>query len=310
MTKKALKKILKKPRGHIVPLYMNGMLGRMLRMEPPKGKSREILLVYGLQSSLDQILPLAQELNQYGGVTVPDLPGLGGMQSFYRIGEKPTLDNLAGYLASFIKLRYKHRRLTIFSVGYGFAVTTRLLQKYPELAKKVDLLVSSSGFVHHDDFVKKRPKYIIKRLGTSLFSRRLPAWIAQTIFMRPRLLRAAYSITAISGQRLKRSNSAQVNKRLDQAIELRRMNDLRTYMTATQSTLTLDLCKLQVNLPLYHLSLNIRRFDEDVLEQHLNVVYKKVLILPTRATTRAKILTSNFTLLPNLPVELREQLSK
>ncbi len=310
MTKKAIKRPHKRPQGHIVPLYMNGMHGRMLRLDPPRGKSREILVVYGLQTNLEQILPLAQELNKYGGVTVPDLPGFGGMQSFYRIGEKPTLDNLAGYLAAFIKLRYKHRRLSIIGVSYGFAVTTRLLQKYPQLAKRVDLLVSVSGFVHREDFLVKRPKYLLKRFGTSLFSSRLPAWSAHNIFMRPGLLRATYSLTATPGPRTRKTGSARHNKRLNQTVELWRQNDFRTYMEASLAMLTMDLCKHQVSLPLYHVSVNDRRLDNQIIEQHLNVIYKKVHIMPSRLSSRSNVLSGSFGRIPSLPPGLHQHLSK
>src|ERR1700734_583988 len=95
---------------YIVPLNMNGLQGRMLRLPAPLNKKREILFVYDRHSSLERWWPLARELNRYGGVTMPDLPGFGGMHSLYRIGEKPSLDALADYLAAFMKLRYKRRR--------------------------------------------------------------------------------------------------------------------------------------------------------------------------------------------------------
>jgi len=77
-------------------------------------------------------------LSQYGNVTMPDLPGFGGMQSIFRVNEKPTVDNLAGYLASFIKFKYKRRRITIFAADLGFVVVTRMLQQYPEIARKLN----------------------------------------------------------------------------------------------------------------------------------------------------------------------------
>src|ERR1041385_6148442 len=106
------------PADHILPLYMNGLAGRMLRLPPPKSKKREILLIAGQHTSLERIFGMAEYLNRFGGVTSPDLPGFGGMESFYKIGEKPTIDKMADYLASFIKLRYKNRRFTVIAVSY------------------------------------------------------------------------------------------------------------------------------------------------------------------------------------------------
>src|SRR5689334_10233567 len=100
---------------YVVPLNMNGLRGRMLRLPPPARKKREILLIYGHHASIERMFGLAENLNRYGGVTLPDLPGFGGMQSFYRLNEKPTLDNLADYLASFVKLRYKRQKVSILA---------------------------------------------------------------------------------------------------------------------------------------------------------------------------------------------------
>ena len=121
---------------------MNGLQGRMLHLPAPKGRNREILLVYGHHSSLERWWGLAQVLNRYGAVTMPDLPGFGGMDSLYKIDKKPTIDNLADYLAAFVKMRYKRRRVTIIGMSFGFVVVTRMLQRFPELVKKVDVLTS------------------------------------------------------------------------------------------------------------------------------------------------------------------------
>src|SRR3990167_2869837 len=116
----------------IVPLNINGMKGRMLHLPTPKNKKREILLVYGHHASLERMYSFARVMNRYGSVTMPDLPGFGGMDSFYKIGRKPTLDNMADYLASLIRLRYKNRRLSIAGFSFGFLVVTRMLQRYPD----------------------------------------------------------------------------------------------------------------------------------------------------------------------------------
>ncbi len=141
-----------------MPLNMNGLQGRMLRLPAPPSKKRDILFVYGQHSTLERWWGLIQELNRYGSVTVPDLPGYGGMDSLYKIGKSPTFDELADYLAAFVKLRYKRGRITIVGLSIGFAVVTRMLQRYPDLAKRVDLLVSVVGLAHHDDFVLSKSR--------------------------------------------------------------------------------------------------------------------------------------------------------
>src|ERR1700685_2606963 len=141
------------PAEFIVPLDMNGLRGRMLHLPGAPQKGIEILFVYGQHSSLERWWDLVRLLNRFGSVTVPDLPGLGGMESFYRINQEPTLDNFADYLASFIKMRYKRKKIVVIGLSFGFVVVTRMLQRYPELAKKVSLLVSLVGFAHRADFL-------------------------------------------------------------------------------------------------------------------------------------------------------------
>ena len=156
------------PADYIVPLNMNGLQGRMLHLPAPKGKNREILLIYGHHSSLERWWGLAQVLNRYGAVTMPDLPGFGGMESFYKIGKKPSIDNLADYLAAFVKLRYKRRRVTIVGMSFGFVIATRMLQRFPDLVKKVDLMISIVGFAHRDDFIFSKTRYWLHRIPDDL----------------------------------------------------------------------------------------------------------------------------------------------
>jgi pimeloyl-ACP methyl ester carboxylesterase len=164
----------------IFPLDISGLSGRMLRLPAPSPrKRREILMIPGHHTSIERLSGLTEYINQFGVVTLPDMPGFGGMDSLYNIGEKATLDNLADYLASFIKVRYKNRRFTIMAISYGFAVVTRMLQKYPEIAKKVDLLVSWVGFVHKDDFKWKKSTIFWLRTGSWIFAHRLPAGFIQ-----------------------------------------------------------------------------------------------------------------------------------
>src|SRR3990167_4673140 len=139
------------PTGFVVPLNMNGMHGRILHLPPPKNKNREMLLIYGHHASLERMYGFAQALNKYGSVTMPDLPGFGGMDSFYKIKEKPTLDNLADYLATFIRWRYKKRRFSIAGFSVGFLVVTRMLQRNPDIARRVDMVVSCVGYAHYED---------------------------------------------------------------------------------------------------------------------------------------------------------------
>ena len=265
---------------YIVPLYMNGLQGRMMRIPGPKTRHREILFVYGHHASLERHFGVAEMLSRYGTVTVPDLPGFGGMQSFYKLGEKPTIDNLADYLASFVKLQYKRKKVTIVGMSLGFAIVTRMLQRFPELVPKVELLISFVGFVHKDDFHFSRRNYLLLRYTASYFSRRLPAWVGQHLALRPTFIRATYLLIAERNSKLKDADDAERRRRIDFEIGLWQGNDLRTYMDTGVSMLTLDLCHAQVALPVYHIVVSEDRyFNNDVVEQHLGVIYKEVNIV-------------------------------
>src|SRR3982750_849342 len=185
------KKLPKNPADYIVPLNINGLDGRMLHMPAPKNKpsNKEILFVYGHHSSLERWWGLAQVLNRYGAVTMPDLPGFGGMDSFYTIGKKPTIDNLADYLAAFIKLRYKRKKVVIAGMSFGFVVATRMLQRYPELTKKVTLLISIVGFAHKEDFTFSKPRYYGYLWGTRILSRKSPSTFFRYVVLHPYILR-------------------------------------------------------------------------------------------------------------------------
>ncbi len=265
---------------YITEFDINNLHGRMLRLPAPRHKKREILLIYGHHASIERMQGLAEELNRYGAVTLPDLPGFGGMESFYKLKQKPTLDNLADYLAAFIKLRYKQRRVTIMAMSFGFLITTRMLQKYPEIAAKVDMLISTVGFAHRDDFVLPRRIKWPLHLTALLFSNRIPAWLLKTFILRGPIIRASYAMVADSHDKLKDADPQHRKQRVDFEIILWKINDIRTYMDTTLTMLKANVCDVQVDLPVYHIAADVDRyFDNHRVEQHLAIIYKKVEVI-------------------------------
>lgn len=261
---------------YIRPLNMNGLQGRMMCL-PASGKNkREILVLYGHHALLERWWGLIQNFSTYGTVTMPDLPGFGGMDSFYKIGQKPTIDNFADYVASFIKLRYKRRRISIVGISFGFVVATRMLQRYPDLAKKVDLVVSAAGFAHHDDFTFTRRRMFLYRGIAKVLSWRLPAFLWRHVALSPWVLRKAYARTHNAKHKfaevaaLPEKFEAMMNVEID----LWHMNDVRTHFSTTSQFLHLDNCKVQISVPVWHVyTKKDQYFDSAVVEQHLRVVY-------------------------------------
>ncbi|MBI1857379.1 alpha/beta hydrolase [Candidatus Saccharibacteria bacterium] len=255
----------------IVPININGLHGRMLRLPSPKARKREILLIYGQHSNLERYFGLAELFNDFGGVTMPDLPGFGGMGSFYKIGEKPTLDNLADYMATFIKLRYRGRRLSIAAISFGFAVVTRMLQKYPDIAKKIDLVISISGYVRHDEFNLGRSRYFLLRFGSWLLSSRLLSVFFRNIALHPYVIRGYYKRFAELPPKLSASDQQKI---IDFEVYLWRCNDLRTHMYTTNARLRLDNCTGSVKIPVWYVHADMDvSLDSAVVEQHMQVVF-------------------------------------
>lgn len=300
------------PDDFIIPLNINGLRGRMLRMPAPKGKDKEILVIYGHHASIERLHGLALDLNRYGAVTMPDLPGFGGMDSFYSIGEKPTLDNLADYMATFIKLRYKKKRITIMAMSMGMLITTRMLQKYPEIAKKVDVLVSTVGFVHKDDFRFKKRDYLLLRITASIFSNWLPAMLCKHFVLRDRIIRFIYNQQSNTHSKLKDADEDETRRRIDFEIVLWKCNDIRTYMDTSISMLTANLCDKQVDLPIYHVSVkNDRYFDNNIVEQHLKIIYSDVIIFESAVSAHAPTVVATIEdIAPFMPPKLRRILAK
>lgn len=267
----------------ITSIEINGLKGRMVALDPPKNKTREILLLYGHHSSIERMSGIADNLNKYGKVTIPDLPGFGGMDSFYKIGLKPTVDNHADYLASFIKLKYKNKKFTLISMSYSFLIVTRMLQKYPDITKQVDLLVSSVGFVHYDDF--RLPKYQIAGLKVlSLILQYNPfAYLAKHTIFSEFSIKTFYRYLGVKHSKMQDAGDEKVkNKRIKTEVILWQINDVRTRMKTMHDCFNANLLDKQVNLPVHHVYVEDDRFfNNQIIEQHMRIIYKDFIGIKT-----------------------------
>ncbi len=283
----------------------------MLIIRNPR-RRRQILLIYGAHSSLERMYGLAEDLKKYGTVTMPDLPGFGGMDSFYKFGEKPTLDAMADYLAAFCKLRYRNRRFTVMGMSYGFVVVTRMLQRYPELAKKVDYLISVVGFAHKDDFGVKRRYYWMMRGGTKLFSYRLTSAFIKNVALQPVFIKGAYRLVEGRHVKLADADAAERKKRIAFEIILWRSNDLRTYMQTGHSMFVLDLSGQRVDLPVYHISIdNDLYFNNIRVEEHMRTIFSDFTLVKTKMPAHApSVVATAKEAAPYVPREIRQLLRK
>lgn len=300
------------PADYIVPLNMNGLQGRMLRMPAPKTKNREILVVYGHHALIERWWGLVQNLNEYGGVTMPDLPGFGGMDTFRKAGREATIDNYADYLAAFIKMRYRRQRITIVGISFGFVVATRMLQRYPELAKKVDLLVSVVGFMHYDDFTFKPVNRRMSKLLARFFATRPIAFLIRYCFLNKKIISSVYARMPAGKRRLIDMEPTDMQLMMDFEVALWQKNDVRTHWLTTSEFLALDNCKQQINLPVWHVaSKNDHYLDNAIVKEHMLVTFTgcNQLLINSKAHTPS-IMADKKELRILLPPKLRHVLAQ
>lgn len=302
----------KKPEDFIVPLNMNGLQGRMLRLPAPKTRNREILVIYGHHALLERWWGLLQVFNDYGAVTMPDLPGFGGMDSFRKIGKEPTIDNFADYLAAFVKMRYKRRRVVIVGISFGFVVATRMLQRYPELANKVDFAVSIVGFMHRDDFLFTRRDHFIAQHGSKIVATPPVAFIVRHAFLNKFILKNIYAHWGRAKRRFADTPASEFSPMLEFEVHLWQANDVRTHWATTAEFLDIDNCQVPISLPVWHIcSKHDHYFNNDIVEQHMRVVFSDY----HRDTANLKahtpsVIAGRKELAVLVPAKLRRALSK
>lgn len=262
---------------HIVPLNINGLEGRILHLPAKKrGSQREILIIYGHHSTLERWWGFAQSFNRYGSVTMPDLPGFGGMETLYSIGKKPDLDTMADYMASFVKWRYKRKRLTIVGLSFGFLVATRMLQRYPELTKKVDILISAVGFSHYDDFVFTKTRRNMYILSSRIVTHRPLPFLFRYTALDPWVLRKAYAKTFNAKKKFAGADPERAEQLMNMEIILWHANDVRTHFYTTVEMLTVDNCTKRIDLPVWHVGAGVDQyFDHNMVEQHMRVIFSE-----------------------------------
>ena len=260
------------PRKYIHQLNMNQLEGRMVRLDNQK-VATEILFVGGLSANLEYWWGLIRALGDFGSVSAPDLPGIGGMTSFYKIKRRPTIDSYADYLATFTKLRYGRRRIVIVGVGFGFVIATRMLAKYPEIAHRVNLIVSLGGYADAEDFKLGSKILKVHQLLSYLTSKKIPSLVLRKILYNDLLLRWQY------GRRLGRNaKSDAANALIIGEVRRWQSSDLRTFGAIVGQLATFTNCNSVVDVKAWHVFLNEKTLIRNRVEQHLRVIFPDLTI--------------------------------
>src|SRR5690606_30549111 len=144
----------------------------------------------------------------------------------------------------------------------------------PDLAKRVDLLISVVGFAHHEDFVFKSSNKRLFRIFARFWAARLPAVFFRNVCLHPSLLRLVYAKTPNAKEKFKDKDSKAFDETMDFEVQLWHANDVRTHWATTAEFLQLNNCQKRIDLSVYHISVKQDRyFDNHLVEQHMRVIF-------------------------------------
>lgn len=284
--------MFKHPRATIEPLEVSGLSGRILEFSPAKKADdhRIIILVYGQHASLERVFGIAEYLSQFGRVLVPDLPGFGGMTTWRRTGQKPTFENYAEYLGSFIDQKVGSKKsLQIVGMSFGFWVITRLFQLRPDLAKRCRLVASLVGFVDGQSmkFGFRQRHFYLKT--TWLIQNPALAWVFNRICLPPPLLKFVYSKTPLWKGKLSGVSPADKKTLVDFEVNLWQINDTATWASTARQMMTKNLKgQPSIKTTLLHIATdNDQYIDPQKNQIDLEQVYGRVDIVTVKTPAHA-----------------------
>lgn len=220
---------------------------------------------------------------------------------------------MADYLASIIQLRFKRKKVTIVGMSYGFLVVTRMLQKYPKLTDKIELLTSLVGFVHHEDFHMAPGDFNGLRMISSVIKHRIPAELFSVLIFNKPILRTTYRILSRKHRKLKDADEEELKKRIEYEVYLWQANDLRTRAYTANEMLKVNLCNQQVKMPVYHVCLkNDHFFDNHVVEQHMRVIFNEFEMIPAsiKGSHAPTVVATADEVAPFMPTRIRQILAR
>lgn len=272
--------MIKIPTSEILPLELGGLNGRMLKLEPRTDADTDLLLVYGVHASLERMYSTAQFHSNYGRVWMPDMPGFGGMDSFYKVGLMPSIESYADYLYTVVKAyKLDKKRLRIFAMSFGFLSATRMLQKHPELSDNVEFVISFVGFGRTSDFsLDTFDKFYTKPLLKMASTKTGSALISILVFNRLSL-RILFKIFKYlnPNPKYRHKTPEEEAEAIEMELDLWTINDARTKFYTYQVLSDFDLTKVtrKINLPLHDLTTPTDQyFDHKSVNKTLSRLYE------------------------------------
>jgi hypothetical protein len=150
-----------------------------------------------------------------------------------------------------------------------------MLQRYPDLVNKIEILMSLAGVTHNGDFKIGKYQKIGYLLVARTFKRRVPSMFYNNVILHPAMIRLAYAKTPNGRVKFSALSEEKKNEAMDFEVHLWRSEDTRTYWSTGVQMLELDNCTQQVDIDVHHLSIESDQyFDKHVVEQHMRIIFK------------------------------------
>ena len=261
------------------PLELNGLKGRILQLPSQAQSQDSILLVYGVHSSLERMFSTAEFLSRYGAVTLPDLPGLGGMDSFYKIGLLPNLDNYADYLFDLLKQLKLKPPIKVVAMSFGFLVVTRMLQRHPEVRRQFSHVISFVGFGRFSDFKNNLTQRLVFWPLCALLSTRPGGWLIKRGLFNPVGLKLMFGLFRTFNPKYKHGLATDPTGSLKMELDLWQKNDARTRFYLYRLLFSFDLTDSAepIKLPLHNMTTPTDQyFDAKRVANSLGRLFKPV----------------------------------
>ena len=275
----------------ISALDYQGLKGRLWRApaKAPEKNKNIILLIYGHHASLERNAGLVAYLQNFGQVVAPDLPGFGGMDAFYKLGQKPKLEAYAQYLHNFIEEHLPPQQsFSLVSMSFGFLVVTRMLQKYPQHAKNIKLLISLAGFVSSKALKFKPLRLKLYRFLALIIQWQAIAFIYRYLLLNSFILRRFYAHTYLARSKFAHKKSLEKKKLLEMEIKLWQCNDVRTWAATASMMLTIDIKDPLINITLHQAKpQGDQYFEAQINDAQLRSVFKKLVFYEVDFKTHA-----------------------
>ena len=217
-------------------------------------------------------------MRRFGQILIVDLPGLGGMDSFYKIGKKPTLDNYAHFLHKFLEKKLpKQQKFCLLGFSLGLMISSRLLSIYPQYQPRLKALVSVVGFLRGADLKFSRQRRFFYLLAASLVKIRPGALFFRYVIINKLFLKMFYARTALAKAKFQNISAQRKKELIAMETELWHINDVRTWAYTAELMLKVNLSDLRLKVQLYHAYIEGDQFlNNDSNHRILKNVYNKV----------------------------------